>query len=186
MITDYKNWEKEFTNFSKEIEGEPKIKKSNVLGTEFDIYTSVVNVPFKKGNIRILQNADECGSDEVNINGFLTCEFEIQNRSSLKLSIYKRDFFDKIFPVKRALTRDDKFDKIFNLKCSDDRVAVKIFSSANVRNEFLNNNLTFNINTVKGITRIRLRNLATGFYSKEILNKYYNLFIEILEKIPIH
>ena len=135
----------------------------NWNGLELLITTSLDEIP--------LQN-DEFDSCTINITAFKTSPNDIE------LSIWRKDYFDKLFGFKTYKTGYKEFDRVIAVKPSRniERYTSKVFENQELRNELiLDNYRTYNIHSKNGKIIIQRKSLL-GLENKEMIIKEFKRF----------
>lgn len=171
-------WKKHLTEFSKIVNGAFHIEKRPVFGDNYELYYSEIIT----NRIVIFQSLETDNSSSKP--SALSLLFTFTNRANDNLSVYERDFFDKLFSGRRIKTGNQDFDKRFTINASNKEIAKDLFSDLRVQNLFFNNRLiVFNISTNKGETTIKLKYMASRLYSIEEMTQAFDEFKYILDKV---
>ncbi len=100
----------------------------------------------------------------------------------IELSIWRKDFLDRIFKIGNTKTGYKDFDKIIGLKASRNigRNLPKLFENRQLREEFMNDRYrVFNISTSDNVITIRRKSNLFMENSKMIQSEYENFCIFI-------
>ncbi len=180
MRINYDTWTKQLSCFSNNTKGDLKIVKTPSVGYRSDYLTATIN--YKENEIRILQSAVKTNI-EVDLSP-LTIECYRSNDSNLKIIINPRDFFDRIFSGGSIASGNKTFDKKFTIISNDRKLAFTVFKEKRVQELFLENPLLiFNVQSEKGDTTIKIKNMAKKLYSEEEMLYYLEEFKFIVNKI---
>ncbi len=115
------------------------------------IYHFKIDVPYKHLVIRIYSGIADA---ELFIKDFfcnITIATKKPTRDKIELSIWRKDFLDKIFGNNLSRTEYEEFDKVIGLKASRniERYLPKIFENVELRKELINDKYrTYNIQTI--------------------------------------
>jgi hypothetical protein len=108
---------------------------------------------------------------------------EKETNEIIELSIWRKDFIDRIFKAKSLQTGYAQFDKVFGLKASKNikPLLSKIFENNELREALINDNYgTFNIQTTDHKLNIQ-RKSVISIKEKGILERQYREFCLILD-----
>ena len=113
----------------------------------------------------------------------LTFRLRKENTQVINLSMWIKDWSDRIFGFQKIRTGNSDFDNIYCLKGKDKNKIIGLFNSALIRKGFLNDkNLIFNIKTENNYTNIELKKVGLE-PDKDELNRMYNLFRELIKEM---
>ena len=114
----------------------------------------------------------------------LNCLYERSSSRKTELSIWEREFFDKIFKTNKIASGNKLFDKTFSAYSNNNKLINIIFSDAEIQNILLNNRLLIlNVSTEDNIFRISLKNMVEKVYSSDELDDMFTKFMHITEVI---
>ncbi len=161
----YIDWKNHIYSISERLNEEFKIIKRPALGDDCEYLNSECSIKYKRGLIKIEQMFTKVDYENGGP-GKLCVKFDFENRFDFQLSINERDFFDKLFGVRRIKIDDSNFDKRFTIQSNDERIAKKIFKSDDTKDLFKRNRLVIlNISSKNRLTKIELKNLSNRIYS---------------------
>jgi len=183
MLVEFTYWAEEWRSFGEKENGHVEIIKSPSVGASLEFVTGVIKIGYLGNNIFIRQGANKVDYSNSAMS-FLIFECQLKNNKRVNLSINQRDFFDKLFFLKRVKTGNDIFDQKYFISCSHKIVATELFTDSKIQNLFLSNPLLiFNISTKKGITKIIMKLMGRKLYSMAEMKKALDDFKYILSKL---
>lgn len=182
MLTDDYLWKKSFKVFAESIKASFTVCKSPSLGYGADFITCSISNNFKDG-IVIISQTGISGNNEIGLS-FLVFEYKHENPENFSLSLNQREFFDKLFPMKRVKTGSERFDRAFVIKTSDSVLAMKAFGNKRVQELFLGNRfLLFNAQTQNSFTTMKFKSMKQKLYPQTELQALFDDFLFLIEKL---
>ena len=148
------------------------------------LYLFKILVPYKSLIITISTGFEELALkyDEIEFS-VITITAKKEKKDTIELSIWRKDFFDKIFGKGLSKTGYKEFDNVIGLKVSKniERFLPKIFENTELRNELINDKYrTYNVQTIDGEIVIQ-RKSALRMKDSEMIIDEYNRFILFVE-----
>ncbi len=142
----------------------------NYRNIEIKIETGILELPLKKNE---------------NTGCILTITALKKSNESIELSIWRKDFFDKIFVFGKTKTGYKDFDKIIGLDASKniEKYVPKIFENRKLREEIQNDTYrTYNISTNENLITIR-RKSGLVIRNSEMIKTEYEKFCLFLDSL---
>ncbi len=181
MLIDFQNWKIKMCEWANSIHFTCKIIKHISVGSVGDSYTVEITGKYDEiGLIKVNQNAG--GSDIEVVPSFLWCEYFNKKLINFDLSLFHKDFLDRLLNTGKIKSGNKIFDKTFGVLSSDKHLADKILSDSGIQSIFLKNRLLI-LNVNKKESVITFKNMATGLYEIKELDNMLNDFIYILRII---
>lgn len=114
----------------------------------------------------------------------LNCTYESSVSRDIELSIWKKDFFERVFKSNKIYSGNSKFDSTFSGYSNDREFMNNIFQDNEIQNTLLKERLLIlNVTTENKILRISLKNMYNTYYTIEELEYNYKIFKSIVERI---
>lgn len=114
----------------------------------------------------------------------LNCIYESQVGQDIELSIWGKDFMERIFRRNRIESGNSEFDSTFSGYSNDKEFMNKVFKDFEIQNILLRERmLLLNVTTENKIIRISLKNMYETYYSLEELKENFKIFKLIVERI---
>jgi hypothetical protein len=142
-----------------------------------DIYYRNVEVRIEKGILELPLKKNEYTDCIISITALK------KSNESIELSIWRKDFFDKIFVFGNSKTGYKDFDKIIGLDVSKniERYLPKIFENRKLREEIQNDrHRTYNVSTNDNVITIR-RKSGLVMRNPEMIKDEYEKFCLFLD-----
>ena len=161
-----KEWTNHLERISDNIGGTFKITHSPSIGSDLEYFIAQISVKLKDRDMIFEQLFIQY--DYENFVAEKICiTYEFENSFDFHLSIYEREFLEKLFNRNRIETGHSTFDSKFTIKSNDKDLAKKIFCNIDLQNQFLSNRLLiFNISSKKHLTTISMKDLEKKLYDK--------------------
>lgn len=114
----------------------------------------------------------------------LNCIYESSVSRDIELSIWEKDFFERIFKSNRIHSGNSLFDSAFSGYSNDKEFMNKVFQDYEIQNILLKERLLIlNVKTENSILRISLKNMHDAYYTVEELEHNYKKFKYIVERV---
>ena len=129
------------------------------------------------------------GIDEIPLkhDEYESCEITItakkESKENVELSIWRKDFMDRIFNVNKSRTGHRNFDKIIGLRASKNigRYLPQIFRSKDLRDDLINDKYRmYNIQTIEKMITIQ-RKSALNMKNSDMIISDYKKFCSLLD-----
>ncbi len=133
-----------------------------------NLHTGLYEFPLRKNEY------DDCD---------ITITAKKETKETIELSIWRKDYFDRIFSFGNNRTGYKEFDKIIGLQSSRnlERYLSKIFENENLRGEFVNDKYrAYNISTNNGYINVNRRS-SIRLKSSEMIISEFELFCHFLD-----
>lgn len=140
----------------------------------------------KRGNYKVFQTFCQRDSwfEFIEGRGVLNCIYESQVIRDIELSIWGKDFFERIFKSNRIHSGNSDFDSTFSGYSNDKEFMNKVFQDYEIQNTLLKERLLIlNVTTENKTLRISMKNMYLTYYTLEELEGNYKIFKYIVERI---
>lgn len=179
----FTDWKKHFELIGNKLNSNCKVIHHLSGGMRQEFFSAIIEIEYLKNKLTIQQGFTRYDYESGNPNN-LILTYKFHNQSEFNLTIYEREFFEKLFNSNRILTKNKEFDKKFTLKSSGDRKALKIFENIEIQKFFLENRLmTFRIETEQFETEIKLNYLGKLNYENGQVESIVTMFEDIISKV---
>jgi len=169
-------------DLSNENEGDFSFKDLIQANVNTWIYVLKLNLKYKGYSINIEQPLFILSKKEYSVK-HLVFKIEKESKNKFYLSIWKKDFFDRIFSINKVRTRDNEFDKKFGIKSNNTRFAIPFFNDKEIREIFLKDeNLFFRVFTENQMLTVLMKH-TLFIDSKDKFNKLYSTFKTLVDKL---
>ncbi len=148
------------------------------------IFLFCIRVNYRTVEVKIEAGILELPLSKNEINGCLiTISAQKKTNETIHLSIWRKDFFDKILGLSSLKTGYDDFDRVIGLKASRniERIVPKMFDNKELRLEIQNESLrVYNISTNDNFVTIRRKSGLIMQNTAMIENEYekFRLFLD--------
>ncbi|NOZ34156.1 MAG: hypothetical protein GXO80_02525 [Chlorobi bacterium] len=180
MLIEFSNWKSRMYKWAEINSGKCKIIKHISVGSIGDSFTLEITIKSNLAPIKVMQNG---GGTNFEV-GLSYLMFEQNDKSvfNFKLSLYRKDFFDKLFGKNKPKTGNKDFDKVFGIYTDDKKTASAIFKDTKISNLFLNNPFLV-LNIQKNKSLLTFKSMKRKLYKTEELQELLNNFRYISELI---
>jgi hypothetical protein len=140
----------------------------------------------KKGNYKISQSFYQADSwtEFVGRPFKLNCIYESPITRDIELSIWGKDFFERIFKSDKIDSGNIEFDRTFSGFSNDKLFMNRVFQDFEIQNILLQERLlVLNVTTENKILKISLKNMNGIYYTVEKLEDNFKTFKHIVEQI---
>lgn len=177
MRVKYDIWNQNMSECAKDNCFSFKVVKTPSIGFRLDYIIIEMNFESEKsGEIKISQNSVGT-KDDV---GLSYLKFENKNKEVINfdLSLYQRDFFDRLFNRNKIKTVNTEFNKRFGVITNNKLLAQELFTDSKTQTFFLGNSfLTFNI--AKSLITMKSMNMKS--YEKNEIQELFDMYMHILK-----
>ncbi len=181
MLIKFDEWKNRICDWAKNNKGSYRIIKHVPLGSVGDSFTIEVNIKRNDFNSIIVSQSGGGTNLEVGLS-HLMFENHIAEIYNLDLSLYRRDFLDRLFGSGKVNIRNKTFNKTFGISTSYKPIAEWLFNDGKIQALFINNKfLVFNISRKEH--KITLKSMKTKFYEEEELQFLLDNFKYIINKL---
>jgi hypothetical protein len=181
MEVKFIDWKNRMTQWAEKISASSQLIKNASIGYMFDYFTIEIKYETHKTNI-VLISQTATGTDIDIELSYLKFEHYNPEFINFDLSVYQKDFFERILNLNKIKTGNKIFDSKFGISCSEKTVATNLFNDVRVQSFFLNNSfLVFNVQ--RKTSMVTLRNMEVKIYKKAELQELLDKFVHILELI---
>ncbi len=177
MLMDYNDWKSHWEKFANKINANFEIHRYH-NGRGF-MYKTIITT--KQGLYPVLISQGTGGSDrEVGQGEHLELNYINSNRIQYDISLYKKDFLDKLFKSGKIKTGNPEFDKKFGIYTTNNETTKRLFNNIQIQTIFLNNKfLVFNVQ--KKESKVTLKSMKRTLYQHSELKKLLDDFVYILK-----
>lgn len=121
---------------------------------EGGVYLAKIDIDYSNISVQIHSGFDEFPFENDEYKEFdITITAKKETRETIELSIWRKDYLDKLFGFRNTKTGYKEFDKVIGLKASRNirRDVPKVFESKELREELINERYrAYNIQTIDG------------------------------------
>jgi hypothetical protein len=179
---------KNYKDFSRKINANMKDASKSSIDSGGALKYLIIDIERKFDNSKIVINQTFSflfsQPEELTIQTGLTMTIEKSVRSDFYLHFWQRGLIERIFSKNKINSGNLTFDKMFSAKSNNANLTNSIFNNQNVQELFVTNKfLVFNVNSKKGIIKIKLKNMELKKYKTEEIEKYYNNLLYINDLI---
>lgn len=175
-----------WTNAAQSLNGKFSMPLQKVNGGSAvgGVYLFGIDFKYKEVAIRIHAGIYELPLQK---NEYNDCPISItaikESQDSIELSIWRKDFFDKIFKSSNYITGYEEFDKVIELRASKniERLLSLLFKNQNLRNEFITDKYrVYNIQTINKYITINRKSGLEIKTAQMIIDEFdrFSLFLD--------
>jgi len=110
--------------------------------------------------------------------------FESRSIKDIQLSIWEKDFFERLFKRNKIISGNLEFDSTFSGSCNDMNFMNELFEDIEIQDSLLTNRLLLlNLTTKRDSLRISLKNMQEKYYTTDNLVQHYDIFSRIVDRV---
>ncbi len=177
MKVKYDTWVQNLSDWANDNNFSFKVVKNPSLGFRLDYLLIEIGLEIEKsGAVKISQSSVGTTVD-VSVSYL---KFDNHNKKIINfdLSLYQKDFFNRLFNKNLIKTGNLEFDKRFGVITNNTLLAKQLFTDSKVQAFFLGNQfLTFNI----AQSLITMKSMNMKCYDKNEIQELFDMFIRILK-----
>ena len=146
-------------NFSKKINGKFNFKESIRANVNGPIYTYKIISNLNDYELKINQTVYIIagGNDQPTAQEYVLSK---ESNREIHFSIWRKDFFEKLFGLNKADTGDQEIDKNFSLKTNNKRLKELFKTDEKLRNMLTSKKYLFFIETRKRVLTMKLKRIG--------------------------